>query len=85
MNFRDAPSVVNAEEAGDLLRVRVGRVRELTNLGLLRRLRYTTKMLYDVREVRRFLKWSTEISTDAYAAAVADARASLIESAGSVV
>jgi hypothetical protein len=79
--FREKPAVVDANEAADLLRVSVEHVRELTRLDLLRRLSYTRNMLYDQREVQRFLTWSTETRADAYKQAVADARALLEGSA----
>ena len=65
--LEDLPSVLDVEQASDVLRVSVERVRELTKQGQLRRLRYTRQFLYDSREIRRFLRDQTSCSPEAAA------------------
>lgn len=60
LNVADLPSVVDTAEVANVLRVSQDTVRRLTAAGLLRRLAYSTRHLYDVREVLRFLEEQTE-------------------------
>lgn len=59
-NLRDLPSVIDAEQMANVLRVSIERVRALTASGELRRLTYSRTLLYDAREALRFLEESTE-------------------------
>ena len=68
------PSVLDTQQVSDTLRISVERVRELTRLGLLHRLRYSRDYRYAKCEVRRFLRWSTETSEADFAAALEAAR-----------
>lgn len=58
-NIRDLPSVLTTAEVANVLRVSVQTVRELTAAGLLHRLAYSPRHLYDAREVLRFLEEQT--------------------------
>ena len=60
-NLADLPSVLDAEQMANVLRISIERVRELTNAGHLRRLTYSRSFLYDARAARRFLR---EASTE---------------------
>lgn len=64
VNLNDLPSVLDVEQASNVLRVSVERVRDLTNQGKLRRLRYTRQFLYDAREILRFLSEQTAADGD---------------------
>ncbi len=58
--IQELPTVLDAEQVADVLRIGVERVRKLTQEGALRRLSYSRIYLYDYREVLRFLKESTD-------------------------
>jgi len=73
-NIQDLPSVLDPQQTADVLRYSIESVRELANLGLLHRLCYTSNLLFDAREVRRFLRWSTEQSREGFKQAVSEAR-----------
>lgn len=64
VRLTDLPSVLDVEQASNVLRVSVERVRDLTNQGQLRRLRYTRQFLYDAREILRFLEEQTAVEGD---------------------
>lgn len=64
VKLTDLPSVLDVEQASNVLRVSVERVRELTKQGQLRRLRYTRQFLYDAREILRFLAEQTATEGD---------------------
>ncbi len=59
-NLRELPSVLDAEEMANVLRISVERVRKLTASGELRRLTYSRALLYDAREALRFLAEHTD-------------------------
>ena len=62
-NVSDLPSVLDTEQAANVLRMSVERVRAFTGESErhLRRLKYSREYLYDVREVLRFLDvWTAE-------------------------
>ena len=58
-NLRELPTVLDAAQASNVLRISVARVRVLTHAGELRRLTYSRQMLYSSREIVRFLLAST--------------------------
>jgi hypothetical protein len=60
LNVDDLPSVLDTAQVANVLRVRQDKVRQLTAAGLLRRLAYSPRHLYDKREVLRFLEEQTE-------------------------
>lgn len=64
-NLADLPSVLDSEQAANVLRISVEKVREFTRTGRLRRLLYTSDFLYDAREIRRFLREETAEAGDA--------------------
>jgi hypothetical protein len=62
-NVADLPTVLDTEQAANVLRMSIERVRAYTGESErhLRRLKYTREYLYDVREVLRFLEvWTDE-------------------------
>jgi hypothetical protein len=54
-NLADMPSVLDSQQAADVLRMGVERVRAYTNAGVLHRLRYTRSYLYSAQELLRFM------------------------------
>lgn len=60
-NLRNLPTVLDSEQAGNVLRVSVQTVRKLARDGRLRRLRYSPRDYYfHNKEVERFLRDQTD-------------------------
>lgn len=66
-NLADLPSVLDARQASNVLRVSIERVRDLADEGILRRLTYSRQLLFAADELERFLYASTRKEGDPHA------------------
>ena len=66
-NLAELPSVLDARQASNVLRVSIEHVRVLAAAGALRRLTYSRQLLFAADEVERFLYATTLKGVDPHA------------------